>query len=1177
MAFDKRKSLQNALAYTQQGKWDRAIAEYQSILKADPRDLTVCNNLGDLYARAGKTGEAIDQYLKLGELYRSDGLSVKAIAVYKKIAKLDPTHTQAYLACADLYWEQGLVGEAKIQMTTVVDHYARSGDTPKLIEAYRRLTQFDPTNAAIIVKLADLMVKENLREAAAAEYERAAQAAQAAGHAADAKRLAQKARDLLPDAPRPTLEHAETLIAAGKHPESLDILTAITAADAGNAKAWRLLGEVLALQGNPDEAVEALRRAVSLGVGEPEVARTLGVVLLQTGRATDAIAVCQRATSEWLARGEPDAAVACCQELLSAAPQTTALHAHLASTLQRLGRHEEARVALRSLGAAQEAAGEVEAAIDTYHRVVELEPTDGVARARLEVLEPSAPAVAEPAPSPPTDMSEPTAPDDTPVVELSEDAPDLTLASLEELGLALGPEETDTASAEPVVELGDETTEDSVSALNDLDLSFGREDMALLVEEPDQATTTDAIPLATDESAPTPGSVEDETPTADWLTQGFPSLDAGEVDRAVVTAEPDTPVAEIPQEPSDLFAGVGAPDAHDGLTLGGDAPRTPPRAESWPVIDAPSDEAATGDPSPVIEAPPDVSPAFETAPFIEIPVEEFPVVEIPDTVGPSSESLLDLEPAVGALAPVEDAESSSQVTEQLAEADVYQKYGLEEKARERLLEVVRLAPDNLTARRRLKAIYQDRRQREEACGEIWTIARILRKRGQEEAALAEAREGLSLIPGQADLTQFLADSPEGETSPAVGFPAAAEAAPGTAERAELPPSETLPQFWDVEASADAPNVGEEVPSAPSVSSLDDTDATASVGADPGVDLDRILGPVEGDDLPSELRALLDDGEPDPIVVLDDIRNDNDQGMADDVAEAEFYVSQGMLDEAQAVYRRMLVRSPDHPDVGALAEQIARVTAASASVSVPPGPVVESEPAPAATDAEGSEATEPTLAMEFDPAFSQVTPAFTVMDVPSEDAPAGFVNLGAELNEELGAGEPEDSLPGGGALVDGPLTEYQETVQGPLNEREYETHYNLGIAYKEMELYDEAIQEFRLTAQEPKRALECADLVGLCFLAKGQPEQAIRDLEAGLAIEGHAPEAYHSLRYDLGTALEAVGDLPRALEHFERLQSEGPRFRDVPARVQALRDRIPQAQAPAAERQTARKKKKISFI
>jgi hypothetical protein len=97
-----------------------------------------------------------------------------------------------------------------------------------------------------------------------------------------------------------------------------------------------------------------------------------------------------------------------------------------------------------------------------------------------------------------------------------------------------------------------------------------------------------------------------------------------------------------------------------------------------------------------------------------------------------------------------------------------------------------------------------------------------------------------------------------------------------------------------------------------------------------------------------------------------------------------------------------------------------------------------------------------------------------------------------------------------------------------------------------------------------------------FRSKGQPEQAIRDLEAGLAIEGHAPEAYHSLRYDLGAALEAVGDLPRALEQLERLDAESGRFRDVTARVQALRARIQPTQAPATPRPAARKKK-ISFI
>jgi tetratricopeptide (TPR) repeat protein len=116
MAFDKRKALQSALTYSQQGKWEKAIAEYQAILKADSHDLTVCNNLGDLYARVGKAAEAIEQYLKLGELYRADGLSVKAIAVYKKIIKLDANRSQALLACADMYEEQGLteIGRAHV-------------------------------------------------------------------------------------------------------------------------------------------------------------------------------------------------------------------------------------------------------------------------------------------------------------------------------------------------------------------------------------------------------------------------------------------------------------------------------------------------------------------------------------------------------------------------------------------------------------------------------------------------------------------------------------------------------------------------------------------------------------------------------------------------------------------------------------------------------------------------------------------------------------------------------------------------------------------------------------------------------------------------------------------------------------------------------------------------------
>ena len=1108
MAFDKRKALQNALAYTQQGRWDRAIVEYQSILKADPRDVTVCNNLGDLFARAGKTAEAIDQYLKLGELYRADGLSVKAIAVYKKIAKLDPARTEAYLACADLYWEQGLVGEAKIQMATVVEHFSRSGETPKLIDAYKRLTQFDPTNAAILARLADLMFREGMREAAAAEYERAAQAAQAAGQAAEAKRLLQKARDLAPGVAEPKPALAERLLGEGKLPEAIEVLREVTGAEPENAKAWRELGEAHAAQRSVQEAISALQRAVALGVPEGEVARPLGLALLQAGRPEDAVALCQRVTEAAVALGEPDAAIAFCRDLAATAPQLVALHAHVAALLQNLGRTEEARVALRSLAAAQESAGQPESAVATYHRLVEMDPSDAQALARLEALEP-------PAPSP-----EPEAPRPTP-------EPD------DRVELVVEPVETAPADAADL----------SASSLEALGLSLGADDAALLLEEPEAATTTETPEITLEVPEPAPAAAEaaaDETAqTTEWLTQELQAID---LEEAAASDQPTGgpwssggPVLEL-EDVAANFGGTGL---------------APLEAEAVLEPDA-SAAAAAGDAPPL----------------------DVPVVELSDGPTDSAAALLDLQPAAADAAPVErpaepvaDDAVSSQVAEQLAEADVYQKYGLDEKARERLQEVVRIAPDNLTARRRLKAIYKERRQTEEACAEALAIARILRQRHQEDAAAAEIRDGLSMAPDHPALLQFLVGAVPG-VEPA-GAVAASEVSPGVEPEqkdsgvAVAESARTVPP----KATADSGG-GEPPPDVPLLLELDE----AEIAVEPVVD----SAPAPGQDemLPTELQALLEGTDVEPDAALPDTGAEPDRAMADDVAEAEFYLSQDMIEEARAVHRRMQVRDPQHSSVGLLADRIERAVTPPAAPA-PEAPAPPETQAPPLYDEPAGPPSVPPVAP--DATAQEMLPQFSVASESPAEAPGGFVNLGAELDQELDGGEQAAAVPPPGPVVDGLLRELQKGVREHLDEKDYETHYNLGIAYKEMELFDEAIQEFRLTAREPKRALECADLVGLCYLAKGQPEQAVQDLQSGLAIQGHPPEAYHAVRYDLGTAFEAVGDLQRALEQFEVLHSEGARFLDIQTRLEALRARLPKPSAPAAQDEKPRRKKKISFI
>ncbi len=1105
MAFDKRKALQNALAYTQQGKWDRAIAEYQTILKADPHDVTVCNNLGDLFARAGKTADAIDQYLKLGELYRADGLSVKAIAVYKKIVKLDPARTEAYLACADLYWEQGLVGEAKIQMATVVEHFSRSGERQKLIDAYKRLGQFDPTNAAVLARLADAMFREGMREGAASEYERAAQAAQASGQAAEAKRLLQKARELAPGAPEPKASLAERLIGEGKLPEAIEVLKEITSAEPEDAKAWRALGEAQTAQKGAEEAIASLQRAVALGVPEGEVARPLGLALLEAGRAEDAVALCQRVTEAGLARGEPDAAIGWCRDLAAAAPQLVALHAHLAAMLQNLGRMEEARVALRSLAHAQESAGQPESAVATYHRLVELEPSDAEARARLEALEPPAPGpdLEEPPPSPSSDEGpQPSA--ESPKGP-GADASDLSLSSLEALGLSLG-----------------------------------AEDAALLLEEPEPAPTPDAAEVTSPAPAPSqPEEAADEAPPAvDWLTQELQSLALEGAAPESQAAEPgpksDGPVLEL-EDISANFGGTGL---------------SPLEADSAPPVEA-------------SEGAPDV----DSAPL------DIPAVEWTEGSADSSTSLLGLpgtEDEAGAAQRPEDDAQSGRVAEQLAEADVYQKYGLEDKARERLLEVVHLEPDNLPARRRLKAIYRDRRQTEEACAEALAIARILRAREQEDAAVVEIREGLSLVPDHPELLRFLVGAAPLE-APAVAAPpsdlpsGAVQARSDEGVSAAPESGRIVPPDAAGEAGGGAPP-----PDVPLLFELDEAALAAESTADnpPGP------GTAAEETWPTDLQVLLDGTENALESAPAAHDSERDRAMADDVAEAEFYLSQGMVEEARAVHRRMQAHDREHPAVGELAAQIERAETALAA----PAPEVPEPAAPPVPPLVDAAASAQSAAPEVPDATAQeMRPQFSVTSESAAEAPGGFVNLGAELVRELDGGEHTAGAEPAVPVVDGLVKELQKGVREQLDEKDYETHYNLGIAYKEMELYDEAIQEFRLTAREPKRALECADLVGLCYLAKGQPEQAIQDLRTGLAIEGRPADAYHAVRYDLGKALEAIGDLPRALEQFEILQSEGARFLDLETRLEALRARLPKPPAPTAHDEKPRRKKKISFI
>ncbi len=130
-------------------------------------------------------------------------------------------------------------------------------------------------------------------------------------------------------------------------------------------------------------------------------------------------------------------------------------------------------------------------------------------------------------------------------------------------------------------------------------------------------------------------------------------------------------------------------------------------------------------------------------------------------------------------------------------------------------------------------------------------------------------------------------------------------------------------------------------------------------------------------------------------------------------------------------------------------------------------------------------------------------------------------------------------------------EFRKGVEKQLGTEDYDTRYNLGIAYKEMGLLDEAIAEFQLAAKDELRNLECCSMLGLCFMEKGMPDIAIKWFSKGLALPGRREEEYHGLRYDLARAYEEASQPDRALELYTEIFKENARFRDVKDRVREL--------------------------
>ncbi len=190
------------------------------------------------------------------------------------------------------------------------------------------------------------------------------------------------------------------------------------------------------------------------------------------------------------------------------------------------------------------------------------------------------------------------------------------------------------------------------------------------------------------------------------------------------------------------------------------------------------------------------------------------------------------------------------------------------------------------------------------------------------------------------------------------------------------------------------------------------------------------------------------------------------------------------------------------------------------------------------------------------------PAASSTEVPAVDEEnlfsdeQKFFNLAEELEKDLGdeiraEESSEINTPQGEVSLEEIFREFKKGVEQQLSAEDYETHYNLGIAYKEMGLVDEAIGEFQLASKDPGRAVECCSMLGHCFLEKGMPQLAIKWFRKGLESPGIVELATAGMLYDLAQVYQDTGDTDSAYRTFQEVYGLNANYRDVVRRVKEL--------------------------
>ncbi len=535
---------------------------------------------------------------------------------------------------------------------------------------------------------------------------------------------------------------------------------------------------------------------------------------------------------------------------------------------------------------------------------------------------------------------------------------------------------------------------------------------------------------------------------------------------------------------------VAATPAPSPVDTGSSVLRAPPLPAAATEAD-PGDEVIVEEDDVVFDLKPSIAPS-ESQPGVRVPSNRPSPRTTPETANPIGTSPLHgvSPPGVDALPPGRKTPASvpTEINRLLGEADIFLKYGLKAKAVSHLHRAAQLDPASMEIHGRLRELFAGLDDRTGVVRESVAIARFL-EATDVEGALAEVAHALEIDPSDAEARQ-LHDRLAGAEVPVP----------------EATIDATLLDESDVMLADESPSDVLEAYA----------DETRTDFIPPGLGGPYGFEDVteRGPSLPEEDKGASHDAQAithNEGAGANALRREIEEGLD----EAEFFVSQGLYDDARDTLYQLLTLYPHHPLVVERWEEVEQLVAAQ------------------------------TYAGEEDRSFA----------------------LAEKLAEEIDGLGVEATHPSSQIDVETVFAQFKQEVGRQVSIEDCDTHYDLGIAYKEMGLYDDAVAEFKIATMNPARRCIGETMIGLCYEEKGDYPAAVEHFKLGLQASQRTEQEELGLYFEIAAAYEHLGDGLEALYFYQKVSKRDPGFRDVTQKMhelQAQADGSPNSVAPGIE-------------